>query len=203
MGRTVIYNVEQMNEDEKRSFLKELKDGSHQAYRRLYDLYGKEILGYIRTYFLFDRFTAEDVLQEAFITAYVKISSLKDVNKVRAWLYKIASRKCIDFKRKRKSEDKYMKEYWEQSTVSAKKSIEDKVIEKELFRTLNNEVHRLPDFPREVFILRGYQSLQYQEIVEITETSMSRVKKAMKKAVSRLLKQLKKRGITKDIIEQL
>lgn len=202
MLKTVLYNRnrKQMSEREKRSFLSKLKNGNHQAYRKLYNLYGKEIFGYIRAYFPYDQHTAEDVLQEVFITAYTKISSLKDINKIREWLYRIASRKCVDFKRKEKTEIKYMKEYWENINILNQKSVEDKVIEKELFNILINEARKLPDFLREVYLLRVHQNLPYQEIAEITKTSLSRVKKAMKKAVSKLLEQLKKKNIEKDIL---
>ncbi len=200
MSKNVLYNIKELSEKEKRSFLKELKNHSHAAYKKLYNLYGKEIFGYIRSYFPFDHSTAEDILQEVFITAYTKISSLKDINKIRAWLYSIASRKSIDFKRKKIVEKKYMKEYAEQIDISKNSTVEEQVIRKDLFRALNIEVCKLPDFLRKVFILRQYQNLPYQEIVDITETSLSRVKKAMKKAVEKLLKQLKKKNIDKDIL---
>ncbi len=146
MNRNVIYNS--------CSFLIELKSQSHRAFRKLYDLHGKEIFRYIRGYFPFDHHTAEDVLQEVFITAFTKISSLKDGDKIRSWLYRIASRKSIDFKRKYKVEKKYMKEYWENINIRENQSLEDKVIHKELFRSLNIEVCKLPDFLREVYMIR-------------------------------------------------
>ncbi len=189
-----------MRGEEKRSFLKELKNGSHKAYKKLHNLYGKEIFGYIRSYFPFDHSTAEDVFQEVFITAYIKINSLKEVDKLRSWLYKIASRKSIDYKRKKAVEKKYMKEYGEQINILKYSSVEEQVIRKELFQVLNLEVSKLPNFLRDVYILRQYQNLPYKEIVDITETSLSRVKKAMKKAVQELLKQLKKKNIDKEIL---
>ncbi len=198
MIRNVIYNIKQMNEDEKRSFSNELNNHSHRAFRKLYDLYGDEILRYIRGYFPFDLHAAEDILQEVFITAYTKISSLKDINKIRSWLYRIASGKSIDFKRKKKVEKEYMKEYGERINISKNKSVEEQAIQKEMFNTLNIEVCKLPDFLRKVYMLREFQKLKYQEIAEITETSLSRVKKAMKKAVEKLMKQLKKKNITID-----
>ncbi len=188
-----------MSDKEKSSFLKELKNGNHQAHRKLYKLYAMEIFKYIRAYFLFDSFTAEDILQEVFITAYLKISSLKNINKIRAWLYRIASSKCLNFIKKKKIERKYMEEYGKNIDISDNKSIEDMVVDKHVFRIVNDEVHRLPDFLQEVFILREYQKLTYEETALITNSTVSRVKRAMKKAMSKLLKYLEKKGIRKDL----
>ncbi len=189
-----------MSKDEKRSFINKLKKGDHQAYKELYNMYGNELIKYIRSYFPFDQTTAEDVFQEVFITVFSRIDSLKDVDKIRSWLYQIASRKSIDFIRKKKVEKKYMKQYGEQMEMLKMTSIDDQVISRDLFKILNNEVSHLPEFLRKVYILREYQNMPFKEIAEITKTSLSRVKKAMKKAVLKLLIQLKKKKIDKDVL---
>ena len=189
-----------MNEEDKCSFFNKLINGDHKAHRELYRLYAMEIYKYIKSYFQFDSFSADDILQEVFITAYMKISSLKDINKIRVWLYKIAASKCLNFIKKKKVERKYMEKYGENLNNINYKSPEDKVIEKEVFKMVNNEVLRLPGLLREVFILREYQNLKYDEIASITDTSLSRVKKAMKKAFSKLTKYLEKKNINKDVL---
>lgn len=189
-----------MNEEDKCSFFNKLINGNHKAHRELYRLYAMEIYKYIKSYFQFDSFSADDILQEVFITAYMKISSLKDINKIRVWLYKIAGSKCLNFIKKKKVERKYMEEYGENINSINNKSPEDRVIEKEVFKMVNNEVLRLPGLLREVFILREYQNLKYDEIASITDTSLSRVKKAMKKAFSKLTKYLEKKNINKDVL---
>ena len=188
-----------MSEKERCSFFKELKNGSHQAHRKLYKLYAMEIFKYVRAYFLFDSFTADDILQEVFITAYTKISSLKDINKIRVWLYRIASSKCLNYIKRKKTEKKYMEEYGKIINISNDRPVEDKVIENEMFQIINNEVRRLPDFLKEVFILREYQKLKYDEIASITHSTLSRVKKAMKKAMKKLLIYLAKKDIKEEI----
>ena len=46
---------------------------------------------------------AEDIVQDAFLQAYKKLSTLKDPNQFAGWLYVIANRLCIDWVRKQKS----------------------------------------------------------------------------------------------------
>ena len=195
----VVFNMKQISKKEKDSLFKELKQGSHTAHRKIYKEYADEILRYIRTYYLFDPVSAEDILQEVFITAYIKISSLRDIYKLRVWLYRIASRKCINSIKKNRQEQKVQEEYGRQARKSVQ-STEDQVIEMDLLRIITGEVCQLPDFLREVFILREYQKLKYEEIASITEATLSRVKKAMKKAMSKLLKDLEKKEISKYLL---
>ena len=46
---------------------------------------------------------AEDIMQDAFLQAYKKLSTLKNPNQFAGWLYVIANRLCIDWARKQKS----------------------------------------------------------------------------------------------------
>ena len=46
---------------------------------------------------------AEDIVQDAFLQAYKKLSTLKNPNQFAGWLYVIANRLCIDWTRKQKS----------------------------------------------------------------------------------------------------
>ena len=43
---------------------------------------------------------AEDIMQDAFLQAYKKLSTLKNPNQFAGWLYVIANRLCIDWIRK-------------------------------------------------------------------------------------------------------
>ena len=45
---------------------------------------------------------AEDIMQDAFLQAYKKLSTLKNPNQFAGWLYVIANRLCIDWMRKQK-----------------------------------------------------------------------------------------------------
>ncbi len=46
---------------------------------------------------------AEDIMQDAFLQAYKKLSTLKNPDQFAGWLYVIANRLCIDWARKQKS----------------------------------------------------------------------------------------------------
>ena len=50
---------------------------------------------------------AEDIMQEAFLQAYKKLSTLKNPDQFAGWLYVIANRLCIDWMRKQKRIQKH------------------------------------------------------------------------------------------------
>ena len=47
-----------------------------------------------------DYHDAEDIMQDAFLQAFQKLSTLKNPNQFAGWLYVIANRLCIDWMRK-------------------------------------------------------------------------------------------------------
>ena len=63
---------------------------------------------------------AEDIMQDAFLQAYKKLSTLKNPNQFAGWLYVIANRLCIDWMRKQK---------WMQEQKIVTQSLEDTPIE--------------------------------------------------------------------------
>ena len=63
---------------------------------------------------------AEDIMQDAFLQAYKKLSTLKNPNQFAGWLYVIANRLCIDWMRKQK---------WMREQKFVMQSIEDTPVE--------------------------------------------------------------------------
>ena len=53
---------------------------------------------------------AEDIMQAVFMKAVAKTASLREPEKVRAWLLQVARRACIDFHRGRKREEPLLDE---------------------------------------------------------------------------------------------
>lgn len=73
------------------TIINELKSGNLDALDLLYSKYSVQAL---RTAYLItsDRYMAEDIVQEAFITCYKSIHSLKNPNLFRPWFFKLLTR---------------------------------------------------------------------------------------------------------------
>lgn len=135
---------------------------------------------------------AEDAAQEAFIQAWLRLSSYKQKASFRSWLYRIAVNTAIDMLRKEKRilpnsiEDLNLSSSTPSPEIAAEKS--------ERAELVREAVIKLPSASRSVLVLREYEGLSYQEIAEALEipmgTVMSRLSYARKLLKENLESQL-------------
>jgi len=85
---------------------------------------------------------SEDIMQNVFLKAFMKFDTLRDKNRVRSWLLKIARRMCIDYHRKRP----FTKTLPDDIPAPANSTGEH-------IRRLHTAISKLPDGYREPIIL--------------------------------------------------
>jgi RNA polymerase sigma-70 factor (ECF subfamily) len=123
---------------------------------------------------------AEDLAQEVFVKAAESAGTLKDPNRVREWLLRIARNTCIDHGKKRRTRSVLLFRFASETTVESA----DKAAPAEDVRVaaLRKAVARLPRRLKDVFIMREYADLSYAEIgrsLNLKEgTVMSRLSRA-------------------------
>ena len=117
---------------------------------------------------------AEDAMQEALCTAYEKLYTLKDAEKFRAWLLKIAANSAYDILRRRGRTVPL--EDWEPAAAD---HTEDKL-------SLWMAVQQLPADYRTVVVLFYYEDLDVREISQITAIPEATVKTRLFRARQRL-----------------
>lgn len=70
-------------------------------FSELIQRYEKQLLRYLFR-FLGNRETAEDIFQQTFLLVFVKINQFREGNRVRPWIFRIATNQAIDFQRKKR-----------------------------------------------------------------------------------------------------
>ncbi|MCP4143600.1 MAG: sigma-70 family RNA polymerase sigma factor [Chloroflexi bacterium] len=125
---------------------------------------------------------AEDAAQEAFIQAWLKISSYQKKASFKSWLYRIAVNAAVDMLRKEK---RILPNTIEDLNLSdSRPSPESLLASSEKAELIRGAVLSLPNASRAVLVLREYEGLSYQEIAESLEipigTVMSRLSYARK-----------------------
>ena len=75
--------------------------GDQRSYRKLRQKYHESIYNLIYR-MIRDKDEVEDLTQEAFIKAFMSLSSFNDEFAFSTWLYKIATNNCIDYIRRKK-----------------------------------------------------------------------------------------------------
>ncbi len=140
---------------------------------------------------------AEDIMQDAFLQAYKKLSTLKDPNQFAGWLYVIANRLCIDWIRKQK---------WMQEQKFVMQSLEDtrpEEIERSSYthhvseqsRTESTEhshalvkklLEKLPESERTVVMLYYLDEMPTKEIGKFLGVSANTIASRLHRARKRL-----------------
>jgi RNA polymerase sigma-70 factor (ECF subfamily) len=119
---------------------------------------------------------AEDAAQEAFIQAWLKLSSYRPQTSLRNWLYRIAVNITIDVLRKEKhfAFDEIL-----ERIATPDPSPEAMLTTQERATWVQKAVLSLPPACRTVLVLREYEGLSYQEIASTLDipigTVMSRL----------------------------
>lgn len=161
------------------------KSGDKTAYKELYDLYSKAMFN-ICYRITNDRYEAEDVLQEAFVSAFKNIGAFRAESSFGAWLKKIVVNRSINHVKKKKLELAPLEENIDKVDVNYR----DEVLDDPERFTYNIEmikkaVDLLPHGYRMVFslyLLEGYDHAEIAQIMEISEsTSKSQYNRAKKK----------------------
>lgn len=147
-------------------------------------------LGYAR-----DFIEAEELAQEVFFKAWAKIDSLRDPERHREWLFRMARNVCLDHLKKQR-----LRKLIQGSSLEYdrdERTPETRAIYRDELRLLKEAIRSLPKKLKETFILRGYGELSYREIAAILEikegTVMSRLNEAREKIKSRMRGQIHER----------
>lgn len=134
---------------------------------------------------------AEDLCQDIYLKACGRVGDLRQASSAREWLYRIARTTCLDHVRRRRllkpSGSPLRPEDMPDTTTP-----ECLALARERRDLLKTAVRRLPRKLREVFVLREYGQLTYEELSRVlgakTGTVMSRLNRA-RAAVARLVKE--------------
>lgn len=125
---------------------------------------------------------AEDVLQEAFISAFRNLQHYRGDSTFGAWLKRIVINKAINYLHKRKAERMPDDDRWDVPVEESENMLDSFPFSVEQVR---NAIERLPDGYRSVlslYLLEGYDHAEIGEIMGITEsTSKSQFNRAKKK----------------------
>jgi RNA polymerase sigma-70 factor (ECF subfamily) len=129
-----------------------------------------------------DMHIAEDVSQETFIQAWLRLPFYRPGASMQNWLYRIAINTAIDMFRKEKHTHPHAVE--DLNLADPEPGPETMAASSERAQMIQGAVLALPDASRAVLVLREYQGLSYQEIAEALDipvgTVMSRLNYARK-----------------------
>jgi RNA polymerase sigma-70 factor (ECF subfamily) len=126
-----------------------------------------------------------DVLQNTFLKAWLNIGSFRGEARLSTWLYKIALNESITFLNKQHVQNNLSLD--EANTFLIEKLEGDNYFDGDAIQLkLQKAILSLPDKQRAVFNYRYYDEMPYEEISEITGTSVGALKASYHHAVKKI-----------------
>lgn len=161
------------------------------AFSALVESYSERLYWHLR------RFTnshedADDLLQDTFVKIWSSLPDFREESKLYTWAYRIATNEALNHIRKNRWMAALQRENLE--TVMEQRIDEDVSFNgNELQRELMKAINRLPAKQKLVFNLRYFDELPYEDIAEITGTSVGALKASYHFAYNKIREELEKK----------
>lgn len=127
---------------------------------------------------------AEDVVQDAFVRAFTKLSSFQQSSQFFTWLYRIAFNTALSRHRRRRSRVSldYTRETTGLEPVDDAESPEEPMLRRERVAMVRQAMDQLTEEHRMILVLREMDENSYETIAEILEISIGTVRSRLSRA---------------------
>jgi RNA polymerase sigma-70 factor, ECF subfamily len=173
---------------------RELLAGNPEAFDRFVETFRNRIFQY-SLLTCGQREDAEEVAQETLLKVFESFDQLREPERVRAWVFRIARNACLMKRRKsvfapaqELSLEEYMP-YFDEHGGERKLQIadwsalpDDLVLQAELRQTLQQAIQELPDLYRSVILLRDVEEMSTEETAQILDVGIDVVKTRLHRA---------------------
>ncbi len=181
---------------------RQLLEGYPGAFERFVETYGAKVFQY--SYLMCgQREDAEEVSQETLMKVFASLDQLREPERLKAWVFRIARNACYMKRRKSvfaPSQELSLEEFlpaFEGDGERRKLQIadwsalpDDLVLQGELRRELDQAIAELPEIYRTVILLRDVEELSTEEAAQILEVGTDVVKTRLHRARLALRKRL-------------
>jgi len=178
--------------------LRRAQKGDPQAFERLVSPH-EQMLWRVCWHYTHHQEDAADCLQETMLKAWRSIRSYRGDCALSTWLYRTAVTVCLDFLRRQKrlpvteSADALADDEGF-SPVDDSPTPDEAVLRAESADDLRAAIDALPADMRTAIILYALQGMQYEEIAEVTRTSVGTVKSRINRARQKIAAHLANSG---------
>jgi RNA polymerase sigma-70 factor (ECF subfamily) len=142
--------------------------------------------------FLNDHDNSLDVAQDVFVRAYQNISSFRGDAQVFTWLYRIAMNLSLNHLRREKLRGFFRIDDMEDTLTDGDSPSPQQMLEgEETSAIIRKAIDTLPKKQKQVFLLRYYEEMPYEEIAVLLQTSVGGLKANYFHAVRKIEEQVK------------
>jgi RNA polymerase sigma-70 factor (ECF subfamily) len=168
------------------------RSGDDEAFRLIFGRYGRPIISFIYD-MVGRRDLAEELAQETFVRAYKNLKALRDDTKLSTWLFGIAknvARESLRYKHRETDrvgfdDDRVLE------LSDGKLPPDRELLDKELNGVIQEALGALDEDKRLVFTLKIFQQRSYEEIAEITGSSIPKLKTDLHRARTEMRRRIR------------
>ncbi|MBN1387402.1 MAG: sigma-70 family RNA polymerase sigma factor [Bacteroidales bacterium] len=164
------------------------KNGDQKAQFQIYKLYYKAMFN-TSLRIVSDTMEAEDIMQEAFLSAFEKIDTYSGTVSFGAWLKKIVINRSLDAVSRQKAIFEDIDTHYELQEESDN-GIDDQELEEKMHE-VKKAINNLPDGYRIILSLYLLEGYDHDEIAEILNISSSTSRSQLSRAKQKLLNELR------------
>ncbi len=154
------------------------------AFSRILLKYQKRIYWHIRK-MVIDHDDADDITQDTFVKVWHNLEHFRNDALLFTWIYKIATNECLNFLKKKRRRF-FIPFYDVEKELETKLTTSNLVSGDEIQMKLQKALLKLPEKQRLVFNMKYFDEMKYEEISEITDTSVGALKASYHLAVKKI-----------------
>jgi RNA polymerase sigma-70 factor, ECF subfamily len=189
-------------ESQERAWAIAARQGDEEAFAKLVEAYQRPIYN-LAYRMLGSPGEAEDAAQETFLRAYTRLHTYDSSRKFSSWILSIGSHYCIDRLRRRRGSTVSMEEILSERWLPDNEPRpEQRTLDSEREALIQSMLHKVAPQYREVLVLRYWHDCSYEDIAEITKTSVSAVKSRLHRARNAIADALEAHETTSEKADQ-
>lgn len=146
--------------------------------------YQQRVYSHVRK-MVIDHDDADDITQEVFIKIHKAIDGFREDSQLFTWIYRIATNECLTFLNKKKRRF-FLPIEDVSAQLSSKIDLMPELSGDEIQKKLQKAILTLPDKQRAVFNMKYFEELSYEDMAEITTTSVGALKASYHHAVKKI-----------------
>jgi RNA polymerase sigma-70 factor, ECF subfamily len=161
--------------------IEEVRQGQRASFSELVKRHQRGLLR-LSMRFMKDLDCAQDVVQEAFIKAYEKLSLFEGRASFKSWLFQIA----VNTAKNKLRENRHQFSDIEDVSIGIDATAEKNLVHQAVGRMLQKEVDLLPFKQKTALVLRVYEDMSFAEIAEVMECPYDTAKANYRHALMKL-----------------
>ena len=169
-------------------------DGDKQQFEHLVGRY-QQALYRQAVAIVLDHDAAADMVQDAFVRAYLNLRECRDRSRFRAWLFRTLRNRCLDYLKEASRRNVRLDDVVEPPLDEAEGPV-GRAERKEVRRGIRRALAQLPPALREAFVMHYVDGVPYETMAELLDASVSALKMRALRAREALGSALRQSNVT-------